>query len=81
MNAYFAITCSLRTRFNGVPAVEVEVFRTGNESIIEITSAVREYIASKQSSLPEGLQLDYWRDLVLARGRQRPGADGAGQDE
>lgn len=52
----------LRTRFNGVPAVEVEVFRTGTESIIDITSAVREYIASKQSSLPEGLQMDYWRD-------------------
>lgn len=52
----------LRTRFNGVPAVEVEVFRTGNESIIEVTKAVREYIERKQSELPQGLQLTNWRD-------------------
>ncbi|NVJ61643.1 MAG: efflux RND transporter permease subunit [Gammaproteobacteria bacterium] len=52
----------LRTRFNGVPAVEVEVFRTGDESIIEVTQAVKDYIAQKQSSIPQGLSLDYWRD-------------------
>lgn len=52
----------LNTRFNGVPAIEIEVFRTGNESVIEITSAVREYIDSKQSQLPQGLSMDYWRD-------------------
>ncbi|MEW6995120.1 efflux RND transporter permease subunit [Colwelliaceae bacterium MEBiC 14330] len=52
----------LNTRFNGVPAVEIEVFRTGNESVIDITTAVREYIAGKQSQLPQGLSMDYWRD-------------------
>ncbi len=52
----------LNTRFNGVPAVEIEVFRTGNESVIDITSAVRDYIEVKQSQLPQGLSMDYWRD-------------------
>jgi len=52
----------LNTRFNGVPAVEIEVFRTGNESVIDITSAVRDYIEAKQSQLPQGLSMDYWRD-------------------
>lgn len=52
----------LRMRFNGVPAVEVEVFRTGDESIIEVTSAVRDYIAEKKTQLPDGLSLEYWRD-------------------
>lgn len=52
----------LRTRFNGVPAVEIEVFRTGSESIIEITEAVRDYIDQKQSQLPQGLNMAYWRD-------------------
>ena len=52
----------LNTRFNGVPAIEIEVFRTGNESVIDITSAVRDYIESKQSQLPQGLSMDYWRD-------------------
>jgi multidrug efflux pump subunit AcrB len=52
----------IRTRFNGVPAIEVEVFRTGNESIIDITQAVRDYIDAKQSDLPQGLSMTYWRD-------------------
>lgn len=52
----------LNTRFNGVPAIEIEVFRTGNESVIDITSAVRDYIEAKQSQLPQGLSMDYWRD-------------------
>jgi multidrug efflux pump subunit AcrB len=52
----------LRTRFNGIPAVEVEIFRIGDQSIIEVTDAVKEYIDSKQSSLPDGLTMTYWRD-------------------
>ncbi|MEP7704659.1 efflux RND transporter permease subunit [Paraglaciecola sp. 25GB23A] len=52
----------LRTRFNGVPAVEIEVFRTGDESIIEVTAAVKQFILAKQSQIPQGLNLDYWRD-------------------
>jgi len=52
----------LNTRFNGVPAIEIEVFRTGSESVIDITSAVRDYIEAKQSQLPQALSMDYWRD-------------------
>jgi multidrug efflux pump subunit AcrB len=52
----------LRTRFNGIPAIEVEVFRIGDQSIIEVTDAVKDYIAGKQEALPEGLTMTYWRD-------------------
>jgi multidrug efflux pump subunit AcrB len=52
----------LRTRFNGVPAIEIEIFRTGDESIIEVTQAVKDFILEKQPQLPQGLSLDYWRD-------------------
>lgn len=52
----------LRTRFNGVPAIEIEVFRTGSQSIIDVTSAVKNYIEVKQSELPNGLEITYWRD-------------------
>ena len=52
----------LRTRFNGIPAIEVEVFRIGDQSIIEVTDAVKNYIAGKQEALPEGLTMTYWRD-------------------
>jgi multidrug efflux pump subunit AcrB len=52
----------LRTRFNGIPAIEVEVFRVGDQSIIEVTDAVKNYIAGKQQALPVGLTMTYWRD-------------------
>jgi multidrug efflux pump subunit AcrB len=53
---------SLKTRFNGIPAIEVEVFRVGDQSIIDVTDAVKNYILSKQEALPEGLTMTYWRD-------------------
>ena len=52
----------LRTRFNGVPAIEIEVFRSGEESIIDVTTAVRNYIEQKSSDMPDGLTIDFWRD-------------------
>ena len=52
----------LRTRFNGVSAIEVEIFRTGDESIIEVTQAVKDFILKQQALLPQGLSMDYWRD-------------------
>jgi multidrug efflux pump subunit AcrB len=52
----------LRTRFKGVSAVEVEIFCTGDESIIEVTQAVKDFILEQQTRLPQGLSMDYWRD-------------------
>jgi multidrug efflux pump subunit AcrB len=52
----------LRTRFNGIPAIEVEVFRVGDQSIIDVTDAVKNYIEEKQEALPEGVSMTYWRD-------------------
>ncbi len=51
-----------RTRFNGQPAVEIEVFRNGTESVIDVSAAVRQFIIDKQPELPQGLELTYWRD-------------------
>lgn len=52
----------LRTRFNGQPAAMVDVFRTGQESAIDVADAVKEYIRSRQGDLPQGLELSYWDD-------------------
>jgi multidrug efflux pump subunit AcrB len=49
----------LRIRFNGVSAVEVEIFCTGDESIIEVTQAVKDFILEQQTILPHGLSMDY----------------------
>ncbi|MEQ8205443.1 MAG: efflux RND transporter permease subunit [Woeseia sp.] len=53
---------SMRTRFNGKHAAFVTVSRVGNQSAIAIAEKVKEYIASKQGSMPVGLELSYWDD-------------------
>ncbi len=49
-------------RFDGKPAVLVDVFRTGNQSALEIAEQVNAYIAEAQPRLPEGITLTTWRD-------------------
>jgi len=53
---------SLRTRFNGKFAAFVDVARVGNQSAIEISAKVKEYIESRQGALPVGMELSYWDD-------------------
>ena len=53
---------SMRTRFNGKHAAFVGVSRVGDQSAIEISEKVKEYIASRQPTLPVGLELSYWDD-------------------
>ena len=49
-------------RFDGQPAILVQVFRVGRQSALEIAAAVREYVKQKQLQLPEGLTLTTWKD-------------------
>jgi len=53
---------SLQTRFNGKFAAFVDVARVGNQSAIEISAKVKEYIESRQGALPVGMELSYWDD-------------------
>ncbi len=53
---------ALRTRFNGVPAAMIQVYRVGDQSAIAVADAVKEYIARQQPNLPQGLRLSYWDD-------------------
>lgn len=52
----------VRSRFNGKNSVFIDVYRVGNESAIEVAKTVREFIANKQDSLPQGYELSYWDD-------------------
>ncbi len=56
---------SLQTRFNSKHAAFIGVKRTGNQSDIEVAGAVREYIASRSETLPEGLELSTWDDASV----------------
>jgi len=53
---------AMRTRFNGKHAAFISVSRVGGQSAIEISELVKEYIESRQASLPVGLELSYWDD-------------------
>ena len=53
---------SMRTRFNGKHAAFIGVSRVGDQSAIEISEKVREFIEVRQAELPVGLQLSYWDD-------------------
>jgi multidrug efflux pump subunit AcrB len=52
-------------RFNGKPAILVQVFRVGDESATEVANSVKEYIVSAQQRLPEGITLTAWQDDSL----------------
>ena len=52
----------IAARFNGRPAAMVEVYRVGDQSAIDVANKVKQYVAERQDSLPDGLELSTWRD-------------------
>jgi multidrug efflux pump subunit AcrB len=50
------------TRFNGKPAVVVEVFRVGDQNAIEVANKVKAYIEEADTRFPSNVSLSYWRD-------------------
>ena len=49
-------------RFNGQPAALLSVYRVGDQSILDISDEVKDYIAKTQPLLPEGIKLNIWQD-------------------
>ena len=49
-------------RFDGKPAALIRVFRVGNQDILEITEALKGYLALAPQRLPEGVELTIWSD-------------------
>lgn len=57
-------------QFNGKPALFVEVMRTGNESAIDISNKVRDYVDTAETRFPNGIELFIWSDQSSSiRGR------------
>ncbi len=53
-------------RFNGEPALMVEVMRHDDESAIEISKLVRGYIAEAPARFPAGIKLQAWDDESIS---------------
>ena len=52
----------LFSEFNGKPAVMIDVYRSGQQSVLDVSRAVRNYIDKSHTSMPQGIKLGYWRD-------------------
>jgi multidrug efflux pump subunit AcrB len=50
------------SRFNGQPAVLIQVFRVGNEGALAVAGVVQEYLETARKTVPEGIELTVWQD-------------------
>jgi multidrug efflux pump subunit AcrB len=50
-------------RFNGNPTATLQVVAGSQQNEIETSQAVKDYIAEKSKTLPEGIRMDIWIDL------------------
>ncbi len=53
-------------RFNGEPALMVEVMRHDKESAIAISKTVRDYVATASQRFPQGIKLAVWNDESIS---------------
>lgn len=58
------------SRFNGTPAVFINVRQSDKSDIIKISKTVEEYLAEKQKEMPEGVELVVWMDFSTAFGER-----------
>ncbi len=57
-------------RFDGRPAVVVQIYRIGEQNALDVANTVMGYVAAAQAGLPDGIQLTVWNDtseLLRAR--------------
>jgi len=52
------------SEFNGKQAFTIQVLSVGDQSELDISQTVRDYIASKQASIPSGVSLAAWADVT-----------------
>ena len=51
-------------RFDRAPTMMVSVFRTGEQSALEIAALVHDYIEGAQARLPAGISMTIWQDTA-----------------
>ena len=56
---------AVSARFNGDPAVLVQVFRVGEQSAIEVSRAARAFVDRASENAPAGIEISIWQDRAL----------------
>jgi multidrug efflux pump subunit AcrB len=51
------------SRFDGQPAVMVQVYRVGDENAPDVSEAVSRYVDAARERMPEGISLATWQDM------------------
>ena len=51
-----------RAFFNGKPAVNIEIYRVGDQTPLDLAAQVKEFVKQEQETLPEGLNIQVWND-------------------
>ncbi len=49
-------------RFDGNPSVSITVQTTSNQNMLQVTESVRQFVAERSQTLPEGIEMDIWAD-------------------
>ena len=57
---------SQAARLDGFPAVQIQVWRSGDQRVLEIADAVRDYVERRRARMPPGIHLTIWRDQSLS---------------
>ena len=52
----------LYSRFDGMAAAFINIYRVGDQNAIKLATTVKNYIKERNHSLPKGVKLSYWRD-------------------
>ena len=52
----------LYSKFDGRPAAQIKVYRTGEQSALDVANTVKKYVKNKRSALPEGISIALWED-------------------
>ncbi len=52
----------LISNFNGKRSVVLDVYRTGNQNMIQMADEVKGYLKKAQERMPPGVELGYWSD-------------------
>lgn len=62
----------LYSRYDGHPAIVLNIFRTGDEDTLRIARLVREFVSEKHAHVPKGVDMEIWNDeSVFLEGRIR----------
>lgn len=60
----------LHSRYDGHPAIVLNIFRTGEEDTLRLAKLVREFVAEQETHVPKGVHLEIWNDdSVFLEGR------------